>query len=102
MFLQGHICCRTEGLAQHEVHRIRSAIPKFLFAAQALTLLGHDEINELIWFNQVKSDKGGEAMTHAKGRVPKIKAQNGYVGKICWPRFTRSTFGIQFKAAKER
>ena len=55
------------------MHRIRSAIPKFLFAARALTLLGHDEINELIWFNQVKSDKGGEATTHAKGRVPKIK-----------------------------
>ena len=71
MFLQGHIHCRTEGLAQHEVHRIRLAIPKFLFAAWAWTLLGHDEINELIWFNQVKSDKGGETMAQA----PKVRCQ---------------------------
>jgi len=50
----GHIRCRTEGLAQHKVHRIRSAIPKFLFAAQALTLLCHEEFDQLIWVNQVK------------------------------------------------
>lgn len=58
MFLQGRIRCRTERLAQHKVRRIRSAIPKFLFAAQALTLLGHDEINRLIRFNQVNQIKG--------------------------------------------
>ena len=45
--------CTTRG-----AHRIRSAIPKFLFAAQALTLLGHDEINRLIRFNQVNQIKG--------------------------------------------
>ena len=53
----GHICCWTKGLAQHKVHRIRSAIPKFLFAAWALTLLCHEEFNQLIWVNQVKWDK---------------------------------------------
>jgi hypothetical protein len=36
------------------VHRIRSAIPKFLFAARALTLLCHEEFDQLIWVNQVK------------------------------------------------
>jgi hypothetical protein len=54
MFLQGHIRCRAEGLAQHEVHRIRLAIPKFLFAARAPTLLRHEEFDQLIWVNQVK------------------------------------------------
>jgi len=41
--------CTTRG-----AHRIRSAIPKFLFAAQALTLLCHEEFDQLIWVNQVK------------------------------------------------
>ena len=98
MFLQGHIRCQTEGLAQAEVHRIRLAIPKFLLAAQALTLLGHDKINELIWFNQVKSDKWGETMTRAKGWVPKIKVRCG-----SWNTqgFTRSTSGIDFERATD-
>jgi hypothetical protein len=63
MLLEGRICCRSEGLADRKVRRIRSAIPKFLFAAWALTLLCHDKINVLIWFNQVKSDKGVETTT---------------------------------------
>jgi len=77
MFLQGHIRCRSDGLAQPEVHRKRSPIPEFRFAARALTLLCHYKFDKLFWFNQVKSDKGGDTTTHAKGRVPKIKARNG-------------------------
>jgi hypothetical protein len=86
MFLQGRIRCRTEGPAQHTVRRIRSAIPKFRFAARALTLLGHDEINRLIGFNQVNQIKGVRPRHEPKVGCAKDQSAKWiieYVGKIC-------------------